>query len=231
MKFSVIIPTFQEERTLRNCVQRIRLIEPKTEIIIADGGSSDATIDIAQCENTIVCCSPCGRGRQLNAGARCSSGEILLFLHADTLLPLDAFDILREQFQNDATQVGTFRLAFDVKHPLLALYSFCSRFDSVFTRFGDQCIAVRRSFFRQVGGFPDWSLFEDVRFLQRARKRTRVHSFRSEVTTSARRFVAHGILHQQVRNGICMFEYLLGIPPERLASQYEERDRVCHQQP
>lgn len=226
MNFSVIIPTIQEEETLWKCVQRVRLIEPKMEIVIADGGSSDATIDIAQRENTIVCCSPRGRGRQLNAGARCSSGEVLLFLHADTLLPLDAVEVLREQFGNEATQVGTFRLTFDVKHPLLALYSFCSRFDSVFTRFGDQCIAVRKSFFQQIGGFPDWSLFEDVQFLRRARARTRVHSFRSEVTTSARRFVAHGILRQQIRNGICLVKYFLGGSPERLALQYEKRGHI-----
>lgn len=230
MKFSVIIPTFQEEQTLRQCVERVRLIEPETEIIVADGGSKDATIDVAQRANTILCRSPRGRGRQLNAGARCSSGDVLLFLHADTLLPTDSFELLREQFRNEAIQVGTFRLAFDVQHPLLNFYSFCSRFDSIFTRFGDQCIVIRRSFFRQIGGFPDWSLFEDVRFLQRARERTRVHSFPSEVTTSARRFVGHGILRQQVRNGISMLKYLLGVSPERLASQYGERSRACLQQ-
>ncbi|MEX1137745.1 MAG: TIGR04283 family arsenosugar biosynthesis glycosyltransferase [Bacteroidota bacterium] len=221
MKLSVIIPTFQEEKALPDCIRRVRLLSSGTEIIVVDGGSTDATIDIARREGIIVCNSPRGRGIQLNAGARHAAGDVLLFLHADTLVPLDAIAILEEYFHSENTQIGTFRLAFDAKHPLLTFYSFWTRFDSVFTSFGDQGIAMRSAFFHHIGGFPDWPLFEDVLLLQRARRRTQIHSFPSCVTTSARRFLDQGILRRQIHNGIAMMEYLLGVSPEHLASQYE----------
>ena len=223
MKLSVIIPTFQEEKVLPDCIRRIRQIDPGVEIIVTDGGSTDATVALAGSEGVAVCHSPRGRGIQLNTGARRAEGDVLFFLHADTLMPFDAFEILEEHFRSESTQIGTFRLAFDAEHPLLSFFSFFTRFDSVFTRFGDQGIAVRRSFFQEIGGFPDWPLFEDVLFLQRARKRTRIHSFPSHVTTSARRFLEQGILRRQFRNAIAMFEYLLGVSPEYLASHYEKR--------
>ena len=220
--FSVIIPTFNEERSIVSCVERVRLLDPTAEIVIADGGSIDQTIQLATQQGVRVVTTAKGRGTQCNGGAACISGAILLFLHADTRLPSGAFALLRSFFQRDDVKIGTFRLSFDTDHWLLKSYAYFSRFDSVFTRFGDQCIVVRRDFFESLRGFQDWPLFEDIHFLRLARSETRVHSFPVAVRTSARRFLKNGIVRQQVRNCLLVIRYLLRSPVVRLAEQYDD---------
>jgi|AP12_2_1047962.scaffolds.fasta_scaffold48216_1 rSAM/selenodomain-associated transferase 2 len=222
-QFSIVVPALNEAEHIGACLRRIRTSCPDGEIIVVDGGSSDNTVSIAASENVIVChSSPC-RGIQCNAGARRASGEILLFLHADTLLPYHAFRLLRRYFDDPHVKVGTFRLAFDKHHWMLKFYGLFTRFDSMFTTFGDQCIVVRRSFFRECGEFPDWPLFEDVRFLQISRTRTKVHCFPAAVTTSARRFVSNGLIGQQVYSAWLFLLFLLGTPPVTLAQKYQHR--------
>jgi rSAM/selenodomain-associated transferase 2 len=219
--FSVVIPTLNESENLRQCLNRIREQHPDVEIIVVDGGSDDETVTIAASENVAVYRSRCGRGTQCNVGAAHASGDVVLFLHADTLLPRNGFEILNQYFENPQVQVGTFRLGFDRPHWILKAYTQCTRFDSLFTTFGDRCIVARSSFFRKCGGFPDWPLFEDVRFLQRARARTKVYCFPGAVTTSARRFVNNGLIRQQAFNAWLLLLFLHGIPPEKLARKYE----------
>ncbi|MDX1687462.1 MAG: TIGR04283 family arsenosugar biosynthesis glycosyltransferase [Candidatus Promineifilaceae bacterium] len=221
VRFSVVIPTLNEATVIGEQVRRTLALEPGAEVIVADGGSDDATAALAAQAGAIVVEGRRGRGSQLNAGAAQATGDVLLFLHADTQLPANAFSLLRERFAAGDAQIGTFRLAFDQAHWLFAVYTFFSRFDSVFTTFGDQCIVVRRSFFLTLGGFPDWPLFEDVALLQKARRQTRVHSFPAAVVTSARRFEREGIVRQSLRNGWYVLRYLLGASPWDLAASYE----------
>ncbi len=222
MIFTVIIPTLNEEKNIRKCIRSIRLADANAEIIVVDGGSVDATRDIVVEEDTSLCTSVRGRGMQLNRGAASARGEILIFLHADTLMSPNAFDVFRRIFSNPNVEIGTCRLQFDTKHPLLRFYSFCARLDSVFTTFGDQCIVVRRSFFEGMGGFPDWPLFEDVALLQSARRRSRIYSLPTTVFTSARAFVRNGIVRQQLRNAGLLARYLMGVSPHRLATIYAQ---------
>ena len=105
-------------------------------------------------------------------------------------------------------------------HPFLRLCSWLTRFDSVFTRFGDQGIVVRRAFYTSLGGFPAWPLFEDVELLRQARRETRVWSLPAELTTSARRFRRCGPVRQQMRNGRLLVRFLLGTAPDVLAREY-----------
>ena len=93
-------------------------------------------------------------------------------------------------------------------------------FDSLWTRFGDQCIVVRRSFFDKIARFPQWSLFEDVGFLQKARKITRIHSFPAKVITSAHKFRKNGFIRQQIYNGWLIVQYLMGVSPNKLYKKY-----------
>jgi hypothetical protein len=149
-------------------------------------------------------------------------GSILIFLHADTTLPHEAFVVLNNIFADPKVKIGTFRLRFDNDNWFLRVCGYLTRFDSILTRFGDQCIVVRRNFFDELGGFPEWPLFEDVDFLRRARRRTRIHSFPAEVLTSAHKFKKNGPIRQQIKNGSLILKYLAGVSPEKLAMEYRK---------
>jgi len=223
--FSIIIPTLNEEAVLSDCLLRIRKTEPGVDVIIADGGSIDRTVQIAIEYGATICHSERGRGQQCNAGAALASGDTLIFLHADTHLPEEAIRRLREIFRDDRVQIGTFRISFDTQHWLLRLFCFLSRFDMGRFRFGDQCIVVRKSFFNTIGGFPSWRLFEDLELMRKARKKTRIHQFPMTVVTSARRLIQNGVIRQQVRNSYYTLLYLLGVSPEKLAINYERKQK------
>ncbi len=217
---SVVIPALNEAAAIAATIQRVRAVLPNAEIIVADGGSGDATLALARAAGAHALTATRGRGPQLAAGAAAARGDVLLFLHADTLLPADAAAVLTAAFARPEVHVGTFRLRFDRGGVFLRGCAWCSRFDSVFTRFGDQGIAVRRDLHVQLGGFPAWPLFEDVEFLRRARRVTRVWSFPACVTTSARRFRQRGALRQQWLNARLLLRFLAGTPPETLARLY-----------
>ena len=219
--FSVIIPTLNEEKLIGSCIRHLQQLDPHVEIIVTDGKSEDKTAQVATELGATVTRSERGRGYQCNAGAIRASADVLLFLHVDTRLPSGAFTQLRRFFRDDKVNIGVFRLALDNKHPLLSLYARCNRFDSVLTRFGDQVIVIRKSFFFNIDGFPNWPLYEDVRLLQKARKRTHIYLFPGTVLTSARRFVENGIVRQCCRDLWYMLNYLTGVSPSLLAEKYD----------
>lgn len=218
---SVVIPVFNEETRIRDFLRHIRSIDDTVEIIVCDGGSVDNTREEARAEGVIVCNAGRGRGVQCNEGARQAKGAIVMFAHADTIFPSDAFRVVRSIFAEPSVYVGTFRLCFDHQHWFLDMCGFLTRFDTVLTRFGDQVITARKSFFDSLGGFPDWPLFEDMEFLSKARKRARMISFPATVRTSARKFVQNGVFRQQWRNGLLIARYWMGVSPFALAKAYE----------
>ncbi|MCK5088106.1 MAG: TIGR04282 family arsenosugar biosynthesis glycosyltransferase [Melioribacteraceae bacterium] len=209
-KYSVIIPTFNEAIYIRDNIRLIKKLNFNAEIIIADGGSNDDTLKIAEEENVKLINCRQGRGIQLNKGAEIATGYIFCFLHADTFLPANAFELLDKFFDNVENQICRFRLGFDVDHWLFDRYTFFSKYDSIFTRFGDMCITVRKDFYNQLGGFPNWITFEDVDFLKRASKNSKVIVLNSQVASSARAFVKFGLINQQLFNGYLLTKYLLG---------------------
>lgn len=217
---SVIIPTLNEAAGLAATLDRVRSVLPHAEIVVADGGSTDGTAGIALAHGVRLVSGPRGRGRQLAAGAEVAHAEVLLFLHADTRLPPDALAVIERGLADPRVRIGTFRLSFDSGSWFLRVCAWFTRYDSVFTRFGDQGIVVRRDFYTQLGGFPAWPLFEDVELLRRARRLTRIISFPSAVITSARRFRRGGHLGQQCRNGWLLCRFLAGTSPYILAAEY-----------
>lgn len=220
LSLAVVIPTLDEGERIVGTLAAVRAALPRAGVVVADGGSRDSTAALATHAGARVV--PCARGRgvQCAAGADHTRSDLLLFLHADTLLPPGAGDVLALYFARPEVQIGTFRLSFDDANRFLRTCAWFTRFDSVFTRFGDQGIAVRRSFYEQLGGFPPWPLFEDVELLRRARRHTRVWSFPSTVRTSARRFRRRGVVRQQLMNAILLVRFLAGASPERLAAEY-----------
>jgi rSAM/selenodomain-associated transferase 2 len=214
---SVIIPTLNEEQSILACLESAREAD---ERIVVDCGSADQTVQRARTAGATVVMAEQGRGPQMNAGARKARGDVLVFLHADTILPQGGISLLRHVFSDEDVLIRVFRSRFDDDSPVMRLYSFFSRFGSRFTTFGDQCIVVRRSSFERVGGFPNWPLFEDLRFLERMRKGTEIRKLGLEVTTSARKFVRDGRIRRQLRNCWCLLLYWCGVSPQWLAKAY-----------
>ena len=209
LKYSIIIPTLNEELYLEKVLISLSNFN-NCEIIIADGGSSDKTIDIARKFSVTVADSQPGRGVQLNRGVKISSGDIICFLHADTLLPSNAFNLLNDFFENAENKICRFKLGFDIGHWLLDRYKTFSRYDTLFTRFGDMFIAVRKEFYDELEGFPNWKIFEDVEFLRKASLITKVNVINAEVVSSARTFTKYGLIKGQIYNGYLFAKYLLG---------------------
>ncbi|MBD3246232.1 MAG: DUF2064 domain-containing protein [Candidatus Omnitrophica bacterium] len=223
---SVIIPVLNEVSTLPFCIRSIRAYLAGSEIVVVDGGSTDGSVDCARDAGARVLKSPeRGRGPQLNYGAREARGEVLVFLHADTVIAGPATAALCGFFSDSRHQIATFRFQLDIAHWILSWYCFCSRFDSVLTRFGDQGIAVRRSFFAVLEGFPPRAYFEDVEFLRKARNCIRIPQISVQVVTSARRFVKNGIARQYFFDALSMFRYVAGRNPEELSRRYQSLQR------
>ena len=220
MRITVIIPTLNESTRIAATVANVRACLPAAEILVVDGGSTDATCALAAQAGARVIAGPAGRGRQCAQGTEAALGNLLLFLHADTTLPPSAAPVLSAWSRGPDAKIATFRLRFDRAGWFLRTCARFTRFDSVLTRFGDQGIVIRRDFYQQLGGFPLWPLFEDVELLRRARRQTRIVSLPATVTTSARRFERHGTLRQQGRNAVLLLRFLAGASPEALAADY-----------
>ncbi len=231
MPISIIIPTLNEAQTIVSCILSIRRQSEAAEIIVVDGGSTDETVKAAQPYASVIT-SLRGRAAQMNAGARRATGDALLFLHADSHLPLDALPALEQALDGSQVVGGTFMLRFDHPHVLLRLIAFFTWFRFRYFHYGDQGVFVRRSVFWQLGGFKDIPLMEDVDFIQRLRQVGRVALIRRPVTTSARRFLQNGIVRQQLLNISLVICYLLGANPWTLAKWYQRtRQRLGSHSP
>lgn len=217
---SVIIPTLNEENTLGATLHCLQRQEEPFEPIVVDGGSEDETRLVARSQDATVLRASQGRATQMNRGAEEATGDIYLFLHADTLLPPNGLSIIRTVLNDPHTSSGTFRLQFDDPNPLLRFYAWCTRWPWIRLCFGDRGQFVERSVFEAVGGFPEWPLFEDLELAARLHEHGGFRFLDTAVTTSARRFRRHGPLRQQLRNLYLWSHYMWGTDPERVAHLY-----------
>lgn len=222
MTVSVIIPTLNERSVIGATLASIAAQTPPWEIVVADGGSSDDTGEKCRGLATVVA-APKGRASQMNYGARVARGDVLLFLHADTLLPAGALDAIRQALANSAAEAGTFRIMFDVKKLLLQFYCVFSRLPLHWLCFGDRSLFVRRNVFEQLHGFPEIPLFEDLAIVRLLHRRGGFCFLKPTVVTSARRFNAHGVLRQQCLNVCLLIAYHLGANPGNLARLYNRK--------
>jgi rSAM/selenodomain-associated transferase 2 len=217
---SVIIPTFGEADRVQGLVRAL-FAQGFDEIIVADASDDEATCKAAAAIGAISLSNLArGRGRQMRAGAMAANGDILFFLHADSIVPAAAYAAIKDCLSNNDNVAGCFRLAFDRRHPLLDVYSWCSRLNVRVTTYGDQGLFVSKAIYDQIGGFADIDLMEDFEIQSRLRPLGRFVKLPLEIITSARRFVKFGIAAQQMLNIMIVIAYLCGVPPNRLARWY-----------
>jgi hypothetical protein len=216
---SIVTPALNEAKLIADHVTACWQHHP-LDVVVVDGGSHDATRDLAARAGANVIVGPPGRGVQLHAGAQASRGDILIFLHADTGLPGGAIEAVRSALRDPSVAGGCFRLAFDRPSAALSFYAWASRFDTPFTTFGDQALFVRRETYFRLGGFPPWPLLEDVGFLRTLKRAGAFKKLTASVTTSARRFDRLGPVATQIVNAGILVAFFAGISPVRLAKWY-----------
>jgi rSAM/selenodomain-associated transferase 2 len=224
---SIVVPTLNETGSLPDLLASLQHLSPQPEILFVDGGSTDGTVAWLRERGHQVLATRPGRGRQLAAGAAASHGEVLWFLHADSLVPVDALHAMRSAVQ-DGAPYGAFRLRFAgtalSARGMTWFYGWLRRFGLLY---GDAGIFVRRDIYLRAGGFPDRALFEDRLLLRALRKLTGGGPvcLPTVLTTSSRRFAGWRFplvfLQWIALQGL----FALGVSPDRLAAHYGQKRR------
>lgn len=225
MKISVIIPVLNERVNLPAAIDSVRNAITDPEIIAVDGGSRDGSLEWLQGLPAVtVIRSAQGKGPQQNAGAAVAGGDVLLFLHADCLLPADAGVQLDRIMKEKRIAGGCFLARWSRNTPALRLVSLGMNLRTMVrkTSYGDQALFIRRVAFREIGGFPDWPLFEDTELVRRIKKCGSFKVIHSRVTMSARRFEARGLLHSTFLVYFLQIAFVLGVHPARLKKWFAD---------
>jgi rSAM/selenodomain-associated transferase 2 len=220
---SVIIPTLNEAGSIAHTLALVRQ-RGECQLIVVDGGSADATVEVARREADLVLSSPSGRARQMNAGARAATGEIVLFLHADTVLPQEFSFLVTQALADPQVVGGRFDVRLDAVGWPFRLVETLMNLRSRLTRIstGDQAIFVRRDIFLTLGGYPEIALMEDLELSRKLKRAGKIACLRARVTTSARRWQRDGVLRTIVLMWALRLGHFLGIPPERLKTFYAD---------
>lgn len=220
-QLSIVIPVINEGKNLPDLFQRLRQLNTG-EVIFVDGGSSDNTkVLILQTEFVLLESAP-GRGQQMNAGAAHARGEIVIFLHADTLLPASAPQLIIDSLQTINQGWGRFDVIIDGPGPVYRAIAFLMNWRSRITGIvtGDQVMFVHRNLFEAIGGFANIPLMEDVEISTRLNKQCPPVCLTQKVVTSGRRWRKKGVLKTITLMWWLRFAFWVGIRPERLARWY-----------
>ena len=220
---SVIVPTLNEADTVRGCIDCIKGEGGDFEIIVCDGGSTDATIQIArEYRDVTVIESVRGRGAQMNRGAAAANGEVFLFLHADTKLERGWSEELITALADESVAGGAFTFKIDnvsLRYRLIESWVKV-RCSLLSLPYGDQAIFVRRQIFDRTGGYREIPLMEDVEFVGRMKKEGKVLLLKKSAGTHARRWIRKGWIRASLSNQVVMLMYKLGVDPHTLAKFY-----------
>jgi rSAM/selenodomain-associated transferase 2 len=226
LKISIIIPALNEAPTISQVISTAQKAI-NVEIIVADGGSSDGTPEIAKSLGIRVVFTTPGRATQMNAGAAIATGDILLFLHADTHLPKGFDTCVRQALARLGTVAGAFELKIDALNLSLRLIEKGVNCRSHFLQmpYGDQAIFLKTATFEKIGGFPDLPVMEDFEFVRRLKRVGQIEIVPQSVLTSARRWQQLGVLKTTVINQMVIIAYFLGVSPDRLAFWYKRHKK------
>lgn len=227
-RLSIIIPALNEARCIVATLESLGELRRRGhELIVVDGGSTDATAVLARGLADRILRSDAGRAEQMNAGARAAAGDVLLFLHADSRLPAEADRLVLQGLAREGSAWGRFDVRIAGSHPLLRLVGGMMNLRSRLTRIctGDQCIFVRREVFEAVGGYPRQELMEDIAISARLRRLCAPLCLRERCLTSARRWESRGVLRTIALMWWLRLQYACGAAPARLARAYGRHGR------
>jgi rSAM/selenodomain-associated transferase 2 len=226
MLVSVIVPTLNEEHSILACLSALQPLRNRCEIIVVDGGSSDKTRSIAEEWADRLILSKKGRARQMNTGAQAATGDILIFLHADTFLPENALDLIQQQVERNG-EWGRFDIQLSGGHFMFKvigqLMNWRSRLTGIAT--GDQALFVTKNAFISAGGYPEIALMEDIAFSKALKKTRAPICLKAKVTSSSRKWQQNGIIRTILLMWSLRLQYFFGADPEALAQRYYGRTK------
>jgi rSAM/selenodomain-associated transferase 2 len=219
---SVIIPTLDEAHRIAETLDAIARVCPGAERIVVDGGSVDETVEKARAAGVVVLTAPRGRGRQLGVGAAFAHGEVLWFVHADAVPPEGAAQTIARALDDERVVAGCFDVRFGGPRKLAAaVVTWAYRFLRLFgVTYGDSAMFVKKRAYHDVGGFKDWTLFEDYALWKALRAHGRVVEVSTSVIASSRRFEGRSFVACFSRWCALQVLYWLGASPEWLAKRY-----------
>ncbi len=223
---SVVVPVYQEQATIQAFLNHLHQVfsGAEHEIIVVDGSPGRETLSSLHDPCITALCSAPGRSTQMNCGASMAQGEILLFVHADTWLPINAPGLIIQALEQEKIVAGAFSLSIDSCDPFLRIIAWVANLRTSWTRvpYGDQAIFIRKDIFKKIGMFPDIPLMEDLELMSRVKNRDwRIKILPEKVLTSPRRWGQEGRLVCTLRNWALRVLYHCGIPAEKLAAYYK----------
>ena len=218
---AIVVPTLNEAGGIVAALRRLRHDFPDCELVVVDGGSSDATATLAACHARVLH-SPCGRAVQMNVGASATTAPVLWFVHADCRIDPKALGQIRAALVDPRVVGGGLSLRFDRRSIGLDYLAWSStkRARHLHQVFGDQAMFVRRDAFEMLGGFPEIAIMEDLELSRRLARCGRLVVLRATSTASSRRFVEHGTWSMIVFMQVLKACYFLGVAPQKICRLY-----------
>jgi len=225
MPLSIIIPTYNEEESISDLLKHLKdgiSSDSESEIIVVDGGSQDKTVQIV--ESLGVRCIKSerkGRAAQMNVGVENADGDILYFVHADSFPPASFEDDISESLEM-GFKSGCYRYKFDnYPTPLLRINAYCTRYNRIMARGGDQTLFINRSLFNELGGFrEDYRIMEDYDLIAKIQTASRFRIIQKDATVSSRKYDENGYFRVQIANLTVFIMYFAGASQEMMCHAY-----------
>jgi rSAM/selenodomain-associated transferase 2 len=233
IRFSIIVPVFHEKENIGSLIDCLNHLDSNqlSEIIVVDGALEKDTLAAIHRNQVVKISSERGRAKQMNAGASVARGEILIFLHADTELPLQALQKIHSLMEQREYVGGAFDLGIKSDRLIFGVIGTLASWRSRLNRipFGDQAIFIRRDYFNRIGGYAEIPLMEDMELMRRIKKSgDKIWIFHDRVITSPRRWQSEGVVYCTFRNWTLQALYFLGVPPHQLAKYYKNHTAMIN---